>query len=144
MAANFFSRKLLVGIFSIAAVLSVMSCSSEEDIKYRVLDEIRRANGEDISIDLNRFSKEKILRLCIQTPYLTKEAMEKRVGEEIGGFNEVDDKFFILWIFKDQQTPTQIKFHRRSELNFGEQSMRCISASLVKIVNSKIYLNEKK
>jgi len=36
-------------------------------------------NGKDISIDLNRLSKEKILRMCIQTPYLPKQEMEEKI-----------------------------------------------------------------
>ena len=144
MATYSFAKKVLTGTISLASMLSIASCSSEVYLKEKIIDEIRSATGKDVTIDLNEFSKEKILKLCIQSPYLTKAAMEKRVGGKIDGFNEVDDKFFILWIFIDRQVPMRIKFHRWHELNFGEQSKGCISTSKVKIVNSQLYLNEEK
>lgn len=144
MAAYLFAKKVRTGIISIISMLSIASCSSEGYLKKKIIDEIRSANGKDVAIDLKEFSKEKILRLCIQSPYLTKEAMEKRAGGKIDGFNEVDDKFFILWIFIDRQVPMRIKFHRWHELNFGEQSKGCVSTSKVKIINSQLYLNEEK
>ena len=144
MAAYSIAKKILTGAVSVASMLSFSSCSSEVSLKEKIIDEIRSANGKDVAIDLSKFSKEKILKLCIQSPYLTKSAMEKRVSGKIDGFNEVDDKFFILWIFVDQQVPMRIKFHRWHELNFGEQSKGCVSTSKVKIVNSQLYLNEEK
>lgn len=142
MVANSLTRNLLTGILFLAGTLSAVSCSSEKYLKDYIIAEIHNANGKDITLDLNGFSKEKILRLCIQSPYLTKDAMEKRVGTKIGDFNEVDDNFFILWAFTGRQAPMRIKFHRWHELNFGEQSRGCTATSKVKIVNSRLFLNE--
>ncbi len=122
-------------------MFSMISCSLEERLKNRIIHEIYNANGKDISIDLNKFSKEKILKMCIQSPYLTREAMEQRIGAKIDKFYEVDDKFFVLWIFKDRQTPIKIKFHRGYELDFGYMSKGCTATSLVNIINSQLYLN---
>lgn len=135
---------LLTGFFSLAATLSIISCSAEEEIKNQIIDEMRGANGKDTSVDLNTFSEKKIFRLCIQTPYLTRQKMEERIGVKIDDFYEVDDKFFVLWMLKDRQPPTRIKFHRGRELNFGEQSKACVFTSRVKIINSQLHLSEEK
>ncbi len=125
----------------------MMSCSSEEDLlKQSIINERDNANGKDISIDLNKYSKEKILRICMQPPYCTKELMEERIGAKIDSFDFVDDKFFVLWVFTERPAPMKIKFHRWYELNFGEHSKECIATSHVKIIHpqlnhSQLYLD---
>jgi hypothetical protein len=143
MNANSFGNKVLRMVLSLAAVLSIASCFSEERLKGRMLDEMRAANGEDISLDLNIFTKDKISKICIQTPYLTKIDMEKRVGSKLDDFDdEVEGLYIILWIFNGRKTPMKIRFHRSSELDFGLQLEKCSSNSVVKIVDKKIYLNQ--
>ena len=127
---------------SIASVALIASGSAERQLKNTIIDEVEKADGKYIVIDLNKFSKQRIRRVCIQTPYATKDDMEEKLGTKIDKFNYVDDHYFILWIFTDQQPPMQIKFHRWRELNFGESSKMCISSSKLTVVNSQLYLNE--
>ena len=141
MLADSLGRRFFYGVFFLGTICSVLSCSSEKVVKDRIINEMHHKKGGEISIDLNKFTKEKFLRVCIQSPYLTKRAMEERVGAEIDDFHEVDDKFFILWVFRDQKMPMRLKFDRWNELNFLERSKGCVRTSLIKIIDSQIYLD---
>lgn len=140
---NYFCKRLFTGIFFGVSIFLIVSCSSKKEVKGRIIYEMRNAGDKEISIDLNRYSGGRIRKICIQPPYLTKNLMEKMVGEKVDDFSEVDDKFFVLWIFRDAKIPMKIKFHRWEEINFGEPPAGCASTSWVKIVNSQLYLSER-
>ncbi|MDQ7989236.1 MAG: hypothetical protein REI09_06335 [Candidatus Dactylopiibacterium sp.] len=110
-------------------------------VKKRLLDEVRPAREEDVSIDLQKFSAERIRKLCIQSTYMTKEAMEGMAGEKMDGFSViVDDGFFVLWVFREKRIPWEIRFRRGSELGFGYESV-CTTRSAVRVVKRRLYLD---
>ncbi len=41
--------------------------------------------------------------LSLQTPYLTRQEMEERLGHKLSTFEKVDDKFLAPWLLKNQQ-----------------------------------------
>jgi hypothetical protein len=62
-----------------------------------------RSNLKEIAIDVNDFFAVMIAILSLQTPYLTRQEMEERLGHKLSTFEKVDDKFLAPWLLKNQQ-----------------------------------------
>lgn len=131
-------------LIAVLGGLLAAACSTErEAIKKGVIGALADAKSKDIAVDLNEFSKRKIVEICIQTPYMTKKLTEERIGAGLEGFSEVDDSSFVLWVLHGQGSPTQITFNRSTEVNFGDPSLEgCALSSKVYFVNSKLYLQK--
>lgn len=71
MVMKLFNKRRLTWLFMLAFVFSITACSAEEkEIKNKIIDGANNANGKDITVDIGVVSKRKVLRMCIQTPYL--------------------------------------------------------------------------
>jgi hypothetical protein len=122
-------------------ILATSSCQDEgEQIKKKILARVLQANRRDVVIDINKLSSSPVTHLCLQTPYLTRQAMEARVGQKLQGFEEVEDDSFVLWLFKPHQPPERLRFNRWQELNFAGQPSSCVASAKLRIMNSRLYL----
>lgn len=102
MGNSSISKKVFTVLFVVLSIVGsalLALGSAERQLKNIVIDEINKADGKTIVIDLNKFSKKKVRRLCVQAPYATKDWMEEKLGTKIDKFSYVDDNYFILWIF---------------------------------------------
>jgi hypothetical protein len=126
-------------------ICSLMTaCSFEEvNIKNAILQSVKQSKGLNISIDLNDFKKDRINKICVQTPYLDKATAEKKFNARLPSYDVLDDRSFALWIFTSTKPPMQIGLHRWKEVNFGEDGLiGCAAGPHVRIFDSQLYLNK--
>jgi hypothetical protein len=116
------------------------ACSgSENKLNRRIIASAQESGMRDVFLDLAEINKG-IEKICIQTPYLPRQEMEERAGEQLPGFRELDDTEFALWLFWKNQTPRYIAFSRR-EVTFRQAPfMACSAGSWVGFEKGQIYL----
>ncbi|MES2662640.1 MAG: hypothetical protein V4629_04975 [Pseudomonadota bacterium] len=138
-----FYRKSIINFVTCLICVLISACSFEaRTIKNEILKASPKTKNTIVKVDLAQFSKKKLLKMCIQTPYITKKLMEERVGEDLRNFSEVDDKYFVLWLFYDQNPPVQIKFKISKGLYFNLTQSSCSNSPIILLSNSVLQLNQ--
>lgn len=135
-------KKLLTGFATLVTCFYISACADDSAaMKNGILEAQSNSKNKTISLDINKFSKNKITKICIQNPYTPHKFFEERIGKSVQNFSEVDDHYFVLWVFYENLAPKQIKFHRWREISFKEsESPGCVTASTVYLINLQLSL----
>ena len=137
---NLYMKKILTSFATVITCFFVSACSDDSDVmKKGILEAQSNSKNKTISLDMNKFSKNKIIKICVQNPYMTHQLFEKEVGNRVSHFSDVDAPFFTLWFFHEQSPPTQIKFHKGLEINLRSPGVSiCVASSTVYLANLQL------
>lgn len=75
----------------------------------KVFDNAKKTN--DLTpIKLQEFSDKKIIKACVQSPYITQSFFEELVGEKLSNFRETSDiDGEVLWLFFSNNSISRVR-----------------------------------
>ena len=67
---------------------------------FNALDKVKETQDLNTEIHIQEFDKKQIIRVCAQSPYITQEIFEEKVGHKVRNFSEISDNYgYVLWLF---------------------------------------------
>jgi hypothetical protein len=68
-------------------------------IRSLLIEAANTSKTRDVALDLSSTVKG-IEKLCVQTPYVTQELFEKKVGQEVSNFSNTMEEAFFMGFFE--------------------------------------------
>ena len=86
---------------SVFLLIVLQGCSNRDSALELALTKklIQHKTDNVMSIDLRTIFGTQWKKACLQGPYMLQTHFEKRVGENVHGFEVLDDDRFTLWVF---------------------------------------------
>ncbi|MCX7099525.1 MAG: hypothetical protein NTV43_16655 [Methylococcales bacterium] len=91
-------------------------------------------NKEWQTIELQTFSDKKIVKACVQSPYIPQADFELRIGEKVSNFKVVDDTWgYVLWLFFSDNSTAHIRtgIHKKDNTSICTKKLMAISVKKI-------------
>ncbi len=102
--------------------LACSACDSQHDTKTEkalVNALVEHKNDQVMSIDLNTVLPKGWSKVCVQTPYMMPEMLEKASGTKVENFKMITDESNVyLWVFYGKDKPRYIDIPRSTTMEF--------------------------
>jgi len=88
---------------------------------------IKHKTDNVMSIDLRTIFGTQWKKVCLQSPYMQKTYFEKLVGENVRGFDVLDDDRFTLWVFYTDGHTSRVDIGN-AVMHYGDGGAGCTSS----------------
>lgn len=136
-------RLLIRFLFMLVISLKISGCSDNASvIKASILNALDESDNKSVIVDLSGILGAQVMKVCVQTPYLTKSFFEQEMDVRARNFDEVGDESFVLWLFFDGGDPLSVQFNRWTELNYSKDSAaKCSDSPVIVLTNGQLTLD---
>lgn len=114
-------------LYAVALALGCASCSSGHDSKTedQLIKALKEHRTDQVtSIDLNTVLPKGWTKVCVQTPYMMQEVLEKDANTKMKDFKMVTDEGnVVMWVFYGKDNPRYINIPRRTVMDFSSPNV---------------------